>query len=88
MCCYHHNQTEEAVKFVCVTADGDGGTVGYLPQAWKNLPIVKENINIFCIVRELFEHSENRCKRLKSHRNVGMAGVYYSALCLLRNKDS
>jgi hypothetical protein len=70
-----NNQTEEAVKFVRVTADGDGCTVGYLPRVWKNLPIVKENINNFCIVRELFEHSENRCKRLKSHRNVGMAGV-------------
>ena len=47
------NKTEEAVKFVRVTADGDGCTVGFLPRVWIKLPIAAENINNFCIVREI-----------------------------------
>jgi hypothetical protein len=70
-----NKKTEEAVKFVRVTADGDGCTIGYLPRVWINLPMVQENINNFCIVREIYDESDNRCKRLKSHRNKGMAGV-------------
>jgi hypothetical protein len=70
-----NKKTEEAVKFVRVTADGDGCTIGFLPRVWLNHPKVAQNINNFCIVCELYDYSENKCKRLKSHRNAGMAGV-------------
>jgi hypothetical protein len=70
-----NKKTEEAVKFVRVTADGDGCTIGFLPRVWLKHPKVAQNINNFCIVRELYDHSDNKSKRLKSHRNSGMAGV-------------
>ena len=70
-----NKKTEEAVKFVRVTADGDGCTVGFLPRVWKNLPTDQQNSNSFCIVSELYDYSDNRCKRLKSHGNAGMVGV-------------
>jgi hypothetical protein len=70
-----NNTTEEAIKFVKVTAEGDGCTVGFLPRCWFNLPKVQENINEFCIVRELYDESTNQCKRKKSKNNKGMAGV-------------
>jgi hypothetical protein len=72
-----NKKTEEAVKFVHVTADGDRCTIGYLPRVWMNLPIVQKNINNFCIVREIYDESDNRCKRLKSQRNKGMAGFIF-----------
>jgi hypothetical protein len=70
-----NKEMKEAVKRVRVTADGDGCTIGFLPRVWTNLPIVQENIDIFCIVREIYDESDNRCKSLKSYRNKGMAGV-------------
>ena len=68
-------KSEDAIKFVRVTAEGDGCTVGFLPRIWMNLPKVIENLNNFCIVSELYSDSENRCKVIKGERNMGMAGV-------------
>jgi hypothetical protein len=70
-----NKKTDEAVKCVRVTADGDGCTFGIIPRVWMNLPLVQENINNFCIDREIYEESDNRCKRLKSHRNKGKSRV-------------
>jgi hypothetical protein len=70
-----NNETEEAIKFVKVTAEGDGCTVGFLPRCWFNLPKVQDNIHKFCIIRELYAESPNQCERRKSKNNKGMAGV-------------
>ena len=74
-CVMVRGKEEEAIKFVRVTAEGDGCTIGFLPRVWINLPKVVDNINNFCIVTEIYNDSENRCKRLTSHRIMGMAGV-------------
>ena len=68
-------KTEDAIKFVRVTGEGDGCIVGYLPRVWMKLPKVLENVNNFCIVSELYSDSENRCKVIKGERSMGMAGV-------------
>jgi hypothetical protein len=61
-----NKKTEEAVKFVHVTADGDGCTIGFLPRVWLKHPKAAQNINNFCIVHELYDNSETRAKNEKA----------------------
>jgi hypothetical protein len=66
---------EDAVKLVKITDGGEGCTVAFIPRLQINLPIVRRNINKFCVVKELYKNSTNTYKRTKSHRHIGMAGV-------------
>jgi hypothetical protein len=51
-----NKKTEEAVKFVHVTAENDGCAIGYLPRVWLKHPKMAQNINNFCIVCELYSY--------------------------------
>lgn len=68
---------EEAIKLVRIIDGVDGCTVAFVPRVWTNLNMVKRNINKFVVVQELYEHSSNVSKRMKSKRNLGVAGCIY-----------
>lgn len=66
---------EEAIKVVKVVEGVDQCTVGFVPRAFKDLPNVKNQLNKFVQVCELYKDSQNRYKRDKSNKNYGMARV-------------
>ena len=66
---------EEAVKLVKVVEGVDHCTVGFVPRVLMSLPIVKNQMNKFVQVSELYHDSENTYKRDKSYKNCGMARV-------------
>jgi hypothetical protein len=66
---------EDAVKLVKIMDGVEGCTVVFIRCLQINLPIVRRNINNFCIVKELYNNLKNTYKRTKSHCNIGMAGV-------------
>jgi hypothetical protein len=66
---------EPAVKLVKVFDGVDGCTVAFVPRIQMSLQKVIQNINKFCVVKELYQDSTNSYKRELSHRNLGMAGV-------------
>lgn len=68
---------EEAIKCVRIVDGVDSCTVAYIPRVWGNLPRVKRNIDKFVVVQELYAESANVSKRMKSKKNMGVAGCIY-----------
>jgi hypothetical protein len=66
---------EEAVKCVRISDGIDSCTVAFVPRNLHNLEIVKNNINSFVIVKEIYADSDNTYKKRKANKNFGMAGV-------------
>lgn len=66
---------EEAIKVVKVVEGVDQCTVGFVPRVLMNLPAVKNQLNKFVQVSELYHASTNGYKRDKSFKNCGMARV-------------
>ena len=66
---------EEGIKAVKIEDSTESCTVGFVPRAHMNLPVITKNISKFCIVSELYSISENKYKRLASLRNCGIAGA-------------
>ena len=66
---------EEALKLVRVLDGVDQCTVAFVPRVLMSLPAVKNHINKFVQVSELYKESENSYKRDKSYKNCGMAKV-------------
>ena len=66
---------EEALKLVKVVDGIDCCTVGFVPRALMNLSSVKNQVNKFVQVSELYKDSPNGYKRDKSYKNCGMARV-------------
>eukprot|EP00977_Amphora_coffeiformis_P024177 scaffold15108_cov180-Amphora_coffeaeformis.AAC.53 len=66
---------EEAIKAVKVVEGIDQCTVGFVPRAFKDLPAVKNQLNKFVQVCEVYKDSPNGYKRDKSYKNCGMARV-------------
>jgi hypothetical protein len=66
---------EPAIKLVKLDDGVDGCTVAYVPRVQATMEVVQANIGKFCVVKELYNRSTNRYKRVRSHRNMGMAGV-------------
>jgi hypothetical protein len=52
-------------------------TVGYISKALLNHPKVKSGIGRPAIVVEIFDHSENSTRRLRSIRACGMASIAF-----------
>jgi hypothetical protein len=66
---------EPAIKLVKIVDGSDGCTVAFVPRVQASLPKIVSNLNQFCVVKELYATSDNRYKRARSNRNMGMAGV-------------
>jgi hypothetical protein len=64
---------DEALKLVYLTADGDGGTIGYIPQVWINLIMCKKRSAISTLFEKSMMISTNCHKRMKCHRCKGLA---------------
>ena len=69
---------ELAVKCVLVNADGvDTCTVGFVPRIYVQQGKVKDHLNKFVVVKELYNNSDNTYKRSVSHRNLGAAAASF-----------
>eukprot|EP00977_Amphora_coffeiformis_P020686 scaffold8374_cov175-Amphora_coffeaeformis.AAC.125 len=66
---------EEAIKVVKVVDGVDQCTVGFVPRVPMSLPAVKNQVNKFVQVSELYHDSNNTYKKDKSYKNCGMARV-------------
>eukprot|EP00977_Amphora_coffeiformis_P015470 scaffold4511_cov171-Amphora_coffeaeformis.AAC.36 len=66
---------EEAIKVIKVVDGVDQCTVGFVPRVLMSLPAVKNHVNKFVQVSELYHDSDNTCKKDKSYKNCGMARV-------------
>jgi hypothetical protein len=64
-----------AVKLVRIDDGIEGCTVAFVPRLQLICAKIARNINQFCVVKELYQNSSYNFLRLKSHRNLGMAGV-------------
>jgi hypothetical protein len=71
------DQEHQALKCVRVMDGVDGCTVAFVQKFWMRLPIVKENINKFVVVKELYATCNNLYKREKSSRMFGMASCIF-----------
>ena len=68
-------RVEDAVKLVKVVDGLDLCTVAFVPRVLMSLPAVKNQMNKFVQVSELYRDSDNTYKRDKSYKNCGMARV-------------
>eukprot|EP00977_Amphora_coffeiformis_P015908 scaffold4786_cov198-Amphora_coffeaeformis.AAC.20 len=66
---------EDAIKLVKVVHGVDQCTVGFVPRVLMTLPAVKNKMNKFVQVSELYHESDNTYKRDKAYKNCGMARV-------------
>eukprot|EP00977_Amphora_coffeiformis_P026837 scaffold31040_cov214-Amphora_coffeaeformis.AAC.1 len=66
---------EEAIKLVRVMDGVDQCTVGFVPRILMSLPAVKNQMNKFVQVTELYHDSNNTYKKDKSYKNCGIAQV-------------
>lgn len=66
---------EPAVKCVKVVDGTDACTVAFVPRNLSDLPKVKEHLNKFVQVTELYAESKNTYKRSKAKANYGVAAV-------------
>ena len=71
------DKTEEAVKAVKISDGVDGCTVGFIPRVQARLPKVKQHLNKFVQVVELYKDANSPYKRSKSFQNKGMASVAF-----------
>jgi hypothetical protein len=67
---------EPAIKLVKLVDGADGCTVAFVPRVQDFLPKIVANVKRFCVVKELYADSDSRYKRVRSYRNMGMAGVF------------
>lgn len=72
-----NGENEDAIKLVKISDGVETCTVGFVPKVWIPLAKVQRNIGCFAIVKELYADSTSSFKREKSHRNCGMASVYF-----------
>ena len=70
-----NGESEPAIACVLVDPGVDTCTVAYVPRMMANQARVKEHINKFVMVMELYNDSPSTYKRSKSHQNLGMASV-------------
>lgn len=66
---------EPAICCVRVDRGVDGCTVAFVPRMMATQERVKQHINQFVMVQELYNDSPSTYKRSKSHQNLGMASV-------------
>jgi hypothetical protein len=52
-------------------------TVAFVPRVYTQLPTVKERINKFVQVVEIYQDSDNTHKRRMDNQNRGMASVSF-----------
>ena len=64
---------EEAVKLVKVVEGVDWCNVAFVPRVLMSLPAVKNQMNKFVQVAELYHISDNSYKRDKAYKNCGMS---------------
>ena len=70
-----NGESEPAIACVLVDRGVDTCTVAYVPRMMANQARVKEHINKFVMVMELYNDLPSTYKRSKSHQNLGMASV-------------
>lgn len=70
-------EVEEAIKFVRVVDGVDCCDVGFVPRVQATLTNIKNSIDTFVIVKDLYAFSNNLYKKEKSDKNRGMAGCYF-----------
>lgn len=70
-----NNIPEEGIVCVKVIDGVDSCKVGFVPRMMASLDRVQNHLNKFVVVKELYESSDNSYKRVKSHKNMGMACV-------------
>lgn len=68
---------EEAIKCVLVVDGTDTCNVAFVPRVQGRTDKVKNHINKFVQVKELYVDSPNSYKRSKSQHNYGMASVSF-----------
>lgn len=69
--------TEQGIKLVKIEGGHETCTVGFVPRVWVNLAKVKRNVGHFGQIKELYRDSLSSFKREKSHRNMGMASMFF-----------
>eukprot|EP00977_Amphora_coffeiformis_P014062 scaffold3846_cov108-Amphora_coffeaeformis.AAC.10 len=75
---------EEAIKVVKVVDGVDQCTVGFVHHVLMSLPAVKNHVNKFVQVSELYHDSDNTYKKDKSYKNYGMICMSSSLWSTLR----
>ena len=70
-----NGESEPAIACVLVDRRVDTCTVAYVPRMMADQAMVKQHINKFVMVVELYNDSPSTYKRSKSHQNLGMASV-------------
>jgi hypothetical protein len=68
---------EEAIKLVKIDGGAETCTVAFVPRAYAQLLTVKERINKFVQVVEIYKVSDNTHKRRMDKQNRGMASVSF-----------
>lgn len=68
---------EDAVKAVLIRFGRDSCTVGFVPKVLIYAPRIRDHLNKFAQVIELYKDSKNKVKREKSHRNCGVAACVF-----------
>jgi len=70
-----NGESEPAIACILVNRGVDTCTVAYVLRMMANQARVKEHINKFVMVMELYNDSPSTYKRSKSHQNLGMASM-------------
>jgi hypothetical protein len=68
---------EEAVKYVRIVDGVDCCNVGFVPRVQATLDTVRNSIDSFVVVQEIYSFSNNKFKKEKSDKNRGMAGCNF-----------
>ena len=69
--------SSDMVWYACVGVDRgiDSCTVAFVPRMMAQQERIKNHINNFVMVKELYNDTPSTYKRAKSHHNLGMASV-------------
>jgi hypothetical protein len=70
-----NGKVEDAVKCVLIMDGSDGCTIAFIPRAFMKIPKLRQNINKFVMVKEVYKESESTNKRRKSQKNLEIKGV-------------
>jgi hypothetical protein len=69
-------QPEDAIKLVKIVEGNETCTVGFIPRAFAKQPRISLRVADFCMVLEVYDHS-NKYKQLLSKKNNGVASCMF-----------
>ena len=72
-----NGRAEEAIKLVKIADGSDTCTVAFVPWAFSSNPKVKNRVNKFVQVVEIYKNSDSTHKRRLANQNHGMASVVF-----------